>query len=369
MKQYTIEELKDRNLIIFEAIMGSHAYGTSLPSSDTDIRGVWIQPVEDIFKYGFVEQIADEKNDIVYYELRRFMTLAMNNNPNVLEILFAPKDVRQVETSYWNILQHHCYEFLTKRCRHTFAGYAIDQIKKAKGYNKKINWEEANMTRKTVLDFCYILEDGGAITLQHWLANLNRPRIDVKGQNEFGLAKVDHAHDIYAMYDLSPFDIPKGIVKDIIKANDVQLCSFPKEAEFVAWLTFNKDAWSTHCKRYNEYQTWLKERNPDRFKMNKEHGKNYDSKNMMHTFRLLKVALEIANDNRLRVRRPDDEIEILMKIRKGEYEYDNLVSEAEAMIQELDEAYDKCKLPQKVNQDFLLKVQAAIYEEFNNDRK
>ena len=39
MKQYTIDELKKKNLITFEAIMGSHAYGTVLPTSDKDIRG------------------------------------------------------------------------------------------------------------------------------------------------------------------------------------------------------------------------------------------------------------------------------------------------------------------------------------------
>ena len=64
MKQYTIKDLKDRNLIIFEAVMGSYAYGTVLPTSDRDIRGVWIQPLEEILQYGYAEQVADDTNDI-----------------------------------------------------------------------------------------------------------------------------------------------------------------------------------------------------------------------------------------------------------------------------------------------------------------
>lgn len=366
MKNYTIQELKDRNLIIFEAIMGSHAYGTALPNSDTDIRGVWVQPIEEILEHGFVDQVADKTNDVVYYELNFFIELAIDNKPDATEMLFAPKDVVQIYSEYWHLLSFHCYEFLTKKCRYSFSGYAIGQIKKARGYNKKINWEEAQMTRKGVLDFCYILKDSGTITLQQWLANRNRSRIDVKGQNEYGLAKIDHAHDIYAMYDLSPYDISKGIVKDINSANDVQLCSFPKEAEFVAYLTFNKDAYSTHCKRYKEYQTWLKERNPDRFKMNKEHGKNYDSKNMMHMYRLLNVAKEIGIEGRLHVRRPPEEIEKLMKIRKGEYEFDDLLREAEEMISELDEIYEKSNLPERVNENLIRQVKREIYKEHHN---
>ena len=60
MKKYTIDKLRQENLIIFEAIGGSRAYGTSLPTSDTDIRGVYIQPIEDILSFGYIEQVADD---------------------------------------------------------------------------------------------------------------------------------------------------------------------------------------------------------------------------------------------------------------------------------------------------------------------
>jgi len=143
------------------------------------------------------------------------------------------------------------------------------------------------------------------------------------------------------------------------------LMSIPKYSKMVAYLTFNKDAYSTHCKRYNEYQTWLKERNPDRVKMNKSHGKNYDSKNMMHTFRLLNVALEIPKINSINVRRSPEEIKILMQIRHGVYDYDKLVEEAEIMIKNLDAVYDNCALPKDVNEELLdsllLKIRKSRY--------
>jgi len=335
--------------------MGSHAYGTNIPTSDVDLRGIFVQPLEDILRYGYADQVSDKLNDIVYYELGRFFELLEKNNPNILELLEAPEDCIQIQNPVYDQIHRNAKSFITKKCRYTFAGYAIEQIKKARGYNKKMNWEEAEMDRKGVLDFCYVLDDGGSVPLIQWIQdNYGEP---ISHQN-FALAKVDHAHDIYAMY-LMDHDQPAGIVSDTRKANDVQLTSIPKGNTAVGYMTFNKDAYSTHCKRYNEYQTWLKERNEDRFKMNKDHGKNYDSKNMMHTFRLLNMSLEIAKGE-LNVRRPPEEIKKLMKIRYGEYEFDDLIVEAEAMIAALDQAFDKSSLPEKVDGKRIAGIELSI---------
>jgi uncharacterized protein len=362
---YTLKDIRNKGLIIFEAKMGSHAYGTNIPTSDVDLRGIFIQPLEDILQYGYVDQVADKTNDIVFYELKRFFNLLDKNNPNILELLAAPEDCVIYKDPLYDIIQSHTKAFITKKCRWTFAGYAIEQIKKARGYNKKINWEESEMTRKTVLDFCYVLEDGKTIPFKEW-TETSMPGTSFR---HFALAGIDHAHDLYAIYKRSKEEIELhqfgGLVSDEEKANDVQLTSIPKFWDngqrrlAIAYLTFNKDAYSTHCKRYKEYQTWLKERNEDRFKMNKEHGKNYDSKNLMHTFRLLKMALEIANGE-LNVRRPEDEIKTLMKIRHGEYEYDDLIQEAEGMIESLDEAFDNSSLPEKVQKGLAGKIELQI---------
>jgi len=352
MRQYTIDILKKENLIIFEAIMGSRAYGTSLPTSDTDIRGVFIQPLEDILGYGYIEQVADTTNDTVYYEIKRFLQLVRTNNPNILELLNAPEDCILHKDPIFDLVIEQRDQFVTKQCKNSFAGYAIGQIKKARGYNKKMNWEENEMGRKGVLDFCYILLNGGTITLKHHLTMLNSKRVDRITQADIGLAKMDHAHDMYAMYDMSGDDVHKGIVSDVRKSNDVQLTSVPRGRIILGHMYFNKDAYSTHCKRYAEYLEWLENRNEDRFKMNKDHGKQYDSKNMMHTYRLLNMAHEIARGEII-VRRPDEEIETLMAIRRGEYDYEKLLEGAEALIADLDETFDNSDLPEKVDGEFI----------------
>jgi len=80
---------------------------------------------------------------------------------------------------------------------------------------------------------------------------------------------------------------------------------------------------------------------------------------MMHTFRLLNMAHEIA-EGKIIVRRSAIEREILMKIRRGEYDYDALLEEAEALIANLDETFDNCDLPEKVDQEFVDKLLIAI---------
>ena len=94
--EWTIEYLRENNLIIYEYIRGSHAYKLNLDNgqSDLDIGGVFICPQEILFglRSNYVEQIADEKSDTVCYEFGRWIELLIKNNPTALESLFIPDD-------------------------------------------------------------------------------------------------------------------------------------------------------------------------------------------------------------------------------------------------------------------------------------
>ena len=73
------------------------------------------------------------------------------------------------------------------------------------------------------------------------------------------------------------------------------------------------------------------------------HGKNYDAKNMMHVFRLLRMAKEIALEKRVNVHRADRGF--LLDIREGKYEYEQLLEMADALKEELSRLYDESDLP------------------------
>ena len=150
----TIDDLRKQNIIIFECIAGSQSYNLHTPTSDLDIRGVFVLPETDYFGLNYVEQVNDAKNDVVFYELRRFVQLLNSNNPNILEMLAMPARCILHKNPLFDLL--HIDLFLSKRCRETFAGYARSQISKAHGLNKKIV-TPMEKERKTILDFCYII--------------------------------------------------------------------------------------------------------------------------------------------------------------------------------------------------------------------
>ena len=94
MKKLTIDFLWENNLVLYEHYRGSYAQGTYIEGiSDKDIGGIFILPKE--YMYGlqanYVPQVSNETNDVVYYELGRFMELVLKSNPTIIESLFVDK--------------------------------------------------------------------------------------------------------------------------------------------------------------------------------------------------------------------------------------------------------------------------------------
>jgi hypothetical protein len=136
----------------------------------------------------------------------------------------------------------------------------------------------------------------------------------------------------------------------------------PKGTEPVALLSFNKDAYSMHCRDYKEYQEWLENRNEERYENTIAHGKNYDAKNMMHTIRLLETALDILEQGVLQVRRPNRAQ--LLEIRKGAYEYEALMALAEEKLARIDVAFTRSTLPEQPNRTQIEQLLVEIREKW-----
>jgi predicted nucleotidyltransferase len=188
-----IESKSPGSIPLYLVIRGSHAYGTNLPTSDTDYSGVFVQNLDSILGVSYVEQINDDKNDIVIYELRRFLELLAKNNPTVLELLNTPDDCVVYKHPIFDKILENKDNLLTKICANSFGGYAKEQISKAKGQNKKQNWEKDKVTRKDVLDFCYVIEGEKSISWKVW-------NEDFQYDEKFiGIVNVPNARDIYAV--------------------------------------------------------------------------------------------------------------------------------------------------------------------------
>jgi len=349
-----IEGLRNRNLIILECISGSKAYGLDTPTSDTDIKGVFIQPKEEYYGLNYIPQVNNETNDIVFYELRRFMELLSLNNPNIIELLSTPESAIIYKHPYLADIKSEI--ILSKLCRDTFGKFALSQIKKAKGFKKKITNPIAK-ERKSVLSFCFVNYNHGAIPLTKFLK--------IKGwkQEDCGLINIPHMNDVFGLYHSANSKF-SGIIRGD-DSNDVCLSSIPKGTDQEALMYFNRNGYSTYCKEYREYWSWVGKRNEERYENTKSHGRNYDSKNMMHVFRLLDMAIEIGKEQKVNVRRPNRDF--LLNIKAGKYEYEELIKMADVKQVEMELAFQNSPLPEKPNlaiiNDLAYRLRDRLYKE------
>src|ERR1700734_115001 len=100
--------------IIFKTIVGSQSYGTSIPTSDIDIKGVYIQPIKDILTFKYKEQI-DKGKDECYYEVRRFLQLLSTANPSMLELLHSPEECILLDSTKFGLIRKNKQKFITKK--------------------------------------------------------------------------------------------------------------------------------------------------------------------------------------------------------------------------------------------------------------
>ncbi len=354
----TIDDLRQNGCILFECITGSKAYGLDLPHSDTDIRGVFILPEQQFFGLEYTDQVSDETNDIVFYELRRFVKLLYQSNPNLLEMLNATPEHILFKHALFDRLRPEW--FLSKGCKDTFTGYARTQIRKAQGLNKKI-FNPMPRERQSLLHFCYVTSGNGSTALLSWLKQRGWD------QERCGLVNIPHMKDVYGLYyDQQGERKYRGVVASE-DANDVALSSIAKGEELVVYLYFNRDGYSSYCRDHRQYWEWVEKRNEARYRNTLEHGKNYDAKNMMHTFRLLDMAEEILRDGKVIVKRPNREE--LLRIRRGDHSFDELMAMAEAKIRRIEELASTSNLPEEPDREAIEVALVAMRKEWyeNND--
>lgn len=389
----TFKDIEDRGLLIYKYIRGSQAYSTNTPESDQDEGGIFIAPQEWIDGLGFdyEEEISDEKHDTVWWELGKFLRLLCTSNPTVLEALFIPDDKVLFEHPIMTEIKKHRDMFITKACFKPFGGYAISQIAKAQGQNKKILWDINDMKRKTPLDFCYTFNKQGSQNIQEWLSNRG---LD---QKYCGLVNVPNMKDMYGVYydfasyinfeklDINqstkllyntnlvdPNDIDKimwrienkaffgysGIIHPDGISNGIRLSSTPKDEKPICFMSYNQNGYESHCRKYREYIEWKEKRNKARYENNlegleKDKGKFYDAKNMMHCFRLLSMCVEVAEGKGILVDRRHIDRDFLMDVRNRKYTYNELMEKLLDLKERMDKAIEQSTITESIDVEFV----------------
>ncbi len=339
----TIDDLHSdpRHLIIFESIVGSQAYGTSIETSDQDIKGIFVLPANAYLTLSEVPpQISDARGDTVYYTLPRFLELALGANPNIIELLFMPEECVKIQTPAFQLLQQSRELFITKKAYESHIGYALAQIKKAKGQNKWVNNPQPK-DRPQIEDFCWIIPKDDGDQLPY------RPRTLA----DFGIklehchiAALEHCPSMYRIYHYGEE------AKGVFRGGKINCESIPindEEAKCIGLLCIGEQAYDQAVRDHQNYWTWKKNRNEARWESQERGEVDYDAKNMMHTFRLLLSGQSILTNGKPRVRFEGADQTFLLDIRKGKFAYEDLISRAEKLVQELTVLKDQSKLPEE----------------------
>lgn len=316
-----LEWLRERT--IFLTKHGSHAYGTNLPTSDLDLKGIAISP--RAYYLGFLHNFeqAEAKAtfndgnptpDVVVYDIRKFFKLASACNPNIIEMLYTDQEdwvrpeprmglqERWSNQNPWPRIVGYRDLFLSRQAQHTFSGYAFAQLKRIKSHRAWLLDPPKRQPERS--DFG--LRDGEGTLGKEQLGAIEakiRKLTDKFGGDGFSKDKVEA--------------LEEGIVGASLESLDIDTNLIP--------LILAERRYAGAMRNWAAYQTWKAERNPARAELEAKYG--YDTKHAMHLVRLLNMATEILGSGKVIVKRPD--AALLLDVRNGRWSYDELLAYAE----------------------------------------
>lgn len=427
----TFEDIKNSGRLIYQYIRGSQAYGLNVETSDVDTGGVYITDNTHLLglRSNYCEQIADEKNDNVWYEVGRFLELLMNSNPNMLEALFIPEKCILYKHPVMDIILENRHKFLTKKAFNSFCSFAFEQVRKARGLNKKI--VNPITERKEPIDFCYTFRKQGTQPIQNWLkehglkqiyCGLNHlPNMDQmygvfydwgqhmhmewKTADEFADFMISDNAEMF-LKPLKHFDISKlyyrlqtavseysddekrkenvekyreefkNIYHDTVPSGYHGIVKEDGSSCYVHLDSIIKDDKPICWMSYNDdgFQSHCKqykdykdwEKKRNQARYESNLEKNYDSKNIMHCVRLIQMGIELAKTGELNVdREKAGDRQFLLDIRNHKYEYDYLIDYCEKKKTEMEEAIKTSNLPEEIDKEFVNELLIKIRQVFD----
>lgn len=308
--------------IILITLGGSHAYGTNIETSDVDIRGCALNRKEEILTGKNFEQYVNSETDTTIYSFNKLIQLLTSINPNTIEMLGCKPEHYIYLSPIGKELLDHKEIFLSKRCIHSFGGYANQQL-------RRLDNKAARLT-------------GQAEQERHILNSIKNASVTYP---ERFLEFPEDSINLYIdKSDQEEYD------SEIFM--DVNLRHYP--------LRDYKGMWSDMNNIVKDYAR-IGKRNQNAI----EHGKL--AKHMMHLVRLYLMCFDILEKGEINTYREKDH-DFLMSIRNGDYldenrqptaEFFKIVDELEAKLERLKAT---TKLPDKPDMKKIEAFTASVNE-------
>lgn len=352
--------LKDR--LIYLTLHGSQAYGLATKTSDVDVKGIVIPPVEvenDLFQrfeqaennpwvestFSFLKNPHNPKFESTVYSLKKFIGLAANVNPNIIELLWTDSTQQYVFVKPMDMLVGNRDLFLSSKAKFTFSGYAYAQLAKIERHRKWIVEGELQKPNRKDFGLPEITPRGFDEVhkyvkqkLEEW--NLSKIPMDEMSRNELKetvwelITEVSNASVTWDNWpEVYWLSAQEKLVHDLGLSEEVSRLI---QAEY---------AYKRAVEKYQSWENWKKNRNPERAKLEEKSG--YDTKHASHLIRLLRMGYEILTEKKVIVSRPDKEE--LLSIKKGAWTYEKVMEYAEKMQKKLDDCYKTTTLPKSVD--------------------
>jgi hypothetical protein len=148
--------------VIYRCVIGSQAYGLANTESDVDRRGIYLPPADLHWSlYGVPEQLENHETQEAYWELQKFLVLALKANPNVLECLYTPL-IEKVTPLAEELLGMKTI-FLSRMVYQTYNGYVTSQFKKMQAdvrNHGQVKWKHVMHLIRLLLSGIGVLREG-----------------------------------------------------------------------------------------------------------------------------------------------------------------------------------------------------------------
>lgn len=341
-----------RDNMLVKHYAGSISYGTNIPTSDVDFRGLFCgDPINVRTPFFAVRECTDvNEEDTKLYELTHFMKLCLDCNPNIIETLWVDRDDIISTSPGYELLRANRHDLLSSKLAFTFSGYAISQLKRIKGHCKWINNPQP-VEAPVEADYVTMV--------QSFLDEKIMPRdFDIRSRSR-NHALVPYGGRLYGVYTSKGNELVNE--EGRLCPTDHQDHSTMGIPSFI--IKFNHEVYKVAKETHANYWSWKNNRNEVRSAMEEKFG--FDGKHAMHLVRLLRMGKEALTTGEIFVKRPD--AEELLNIRNGAWTYEEIIEYAEEIDHEVREVlYRNTPLRKKPDIKFaaqlLMDVQDLVWD-------
>lgn len=352
---------------ILLALTGSRLYGIDNPDSDYDYKGICIPPVQYFFGDSHFDQLDSfvdpdclypilTNTDSQIYNLKKYVHLALLNNPNILELLWIAPEHYVVRTPLADRLIALRELFLSTKVYYSFSGYAWAQIKKVKTHK---GWLDAYRANSEFFDIPPDPKDYG-------LEENPLRKEQLNAFLEFLYVLLDDAaqyhqirEEVFANFDFKGWLKQKPIQPELL--DTVQY--YTRSTNDFMTLLHNTQRYRQAKSEYDAFHSWKANRNSKRAVLEEKVG--FDTKHIAHSYRLLTSAIEILNGQGvIPDRRVAGDADYIRSIRNGEVEYEDIMQQVDALMLQLETAKNNTKLPRTPDRKIIEEEVVSIIKEF-----